>query len=110
MNFQKQIKSLYPVGGADLSLLREAVINKKYKMYIACAVILKGMCMIKLTRLNGTVILVNESFLESAEEAPDTVLTMQNGHRYLVKEKIDEIIALSEKFRKECYPMIHGQE
>ena len=66
--------------------------------------------MIKLTRINGTVILVNESFLESAEEAPDTVLTMQNGHRYLVKEKIDEIIDLSEKFRRECYPMINCKE
>lgn len=66
--------------------------------------------MIKLTRLNGTVILVNESFLESAEEAPDTVITMQNGHRYLVKESIDEIVSMSEQFRRECYPMIHGQE
>lgn len=66
--------------------------------------------MIKLTRINGTVILVNESFLESAEEAPDTVLTMQNGHRYLVRETIDEIIELSEKFRRECSPVINGRE
>ncbi len=49
--------------------------------------------MIKLTRLNGTVILVNESFIETAEEAPDTVITMQNGHRYFVQEKLDEIYA-----------------
>lgn len=47
--------------------------------------------MIKLTRLNDTVILVNESFIEMAEEAPDTVITLQNGHRYFVKEGINEI-------------------
>lgn len=47
--------------------------------------------MIKLTRLNGTEILVNEAFLEMAEEAPDTVVTLQNGHRYFVREGIDEI-------------------
>ncbi|MCH5347875.1 MAG: flagellar FlbD family protein [Oscillospiraceae bacterium] len=64
--------------------------------------------MIKLTRINGTVLLINESFIEAAEEAPDTVLTMQNGHRYLVKETVDEIIELSEQFRRECYPTIAG--
>ena len=48
--------------------------------------------MIKLTRLNGTVLLVNENFIEVAEETPDTVITMQNGHRYVVKEKTEDII------------------
>ena len=36
--------------------------------------------MIKLTRLNGTDILINENFIELAEETPDTVITMENGH------------------------------
>lgn len=66
--------------------------------------------MIKLTRINGTVILVNESFMEAAEQAPDTVLTMQNGHRYLVRETIDEIIELSEQFRRECSSAANGKE
>ncbi len=47
--------------------------------------------MIQLTRLNGTILLVNEEFMEIAEETPDTVITMQNGHRYVVKEKVTEI-------------------
>lgn len=47
--------------------------------------------MIQLTRLNGTILLLNEEFIEIAEETPDTVVTMQNGHRYVVKEKIAEI-------------------
>ncbi len=56
--------------------------------------------MIKLTRLNGTVLLVNENFIEVAEEAPDTVLTMQNGHRYVIKEKVEEIIEKVNEFNR----------
>lgn len=48
--------------------------------------------MIRLTRLSGTDILLNENFIEMAEEAPDTVVSMQNGHRYVVKQSIDEIM------------------
>ena len=48
--------------------------------------------MIQLTRINGTILLVNEHFIEIAEETPDTVVTMQNGHRYFVKETVEEIL------------------
>ena len=58
--------------------------------------------MITLTRINGTNILVNENFVEIVEEAPDTVITMQNGHRYLVKETVDEIMSKIAEFRREC--------
>lgn len=57
--------------------------------------------MIKLTRLNGTVILINENFIELAEETPDTVITMENGHRYLVQEKLDSIVAMIKDFQRE---------
>ncbi|MBQ7783974.1 MAG: flagellar FlbD family protein [Oscillospiraceae bacterium] len=57
--------------------------------------------MIKLTRMSGTVLLINETFIETAEETPDTVLTMQNGHRYFVKETVEEIYAKALQFEKE---------
>ena len=58
--------------------------------------------MIKLTRMSsGTVLLVNENFIETAEETPDTVVTMQNGHRYFVNEKVDEILDMIFQFEKE---------
>lgn len=60
--------------------------------------------MITLTRLNGTELLLNEKFIETVEETPDTVVTMQNGHRYIVceslkdiREEIDSIITLYSK-------------
>ena len=57
--------------------------------------------MIMLTRVNGSALLINESFIEKAEETPDTVVTMQNGHRYFVKETVDEILQKTLEFEKE---------
>lgn len=57
--------------------------------------------MIKLTRVNETTLLVNECFIETVEETPDTVVTMQNGHRYFVKESVDEILRKTMEFEKE---------
>ncbi|MDE6762650.1 MAG: flagellar FlbD family protein [Oscillospiraceae bacterium] len=59
--------------------------------------------MIQLTRINGTELLVNEQFIEIAEQTPDTVITMQNGHRYLVRESIEEIIDKSRSYSRECF-------
>ena len=59
--------------------------------------------MITLTRINGTNILVTESFIEIVEEAPDTVITMQNGHKYLVQETVEEILFRAAEFRRECH-------
>ena len=60
--------------------------------------------MIQLTRINGTELLVNEQFIEIAEQTPDTVITMQNGHRYLVRESIEEIIGKVGNYSRECFP------
>lgn len=50
-------------------------------------------------------LLVNEEFIEIAEQTPDTVITMQNGHRYLVQETIEDIIEKSAQYRKESMPL-----
>ncbi len=57
--------------------------------------------MIRLTRMSGTELLVNENFIAIAEETPDTVLTLQNGHKYFVKESVDEIYSMILNFEKE---------
>lgn len=56
--------------------------------------------MILVTRLNGTPLMLNENFIEAAEETPDTVVTMMNGHRYILQEKLDDIIERSVEFRR----------
>ncbi len=42
--------------------------------------------MIKLTRLNGKQFWLNEDLIETLEETPDVVLTLTNGHKYVVSE------------------------
>lgn len=46
--------------------------------------------------------MLNEEFIEAAEETPDTVVTMMNGHRYILKEKLDEITEKMFEFRRSC--------
>jgi len=48
--------------------------------------------MIELHRLDDTKILINTDLIENVEETPDTVITLTNGNKYIVKEKIGEIV------------------
>ncbi len=56
--------------------------------------------MIKLTRLDGSEILINEDFVEVIEETPDTVITMQNGHRLIVRESVSSILLKAKHYQK----------
>ncbi len=42
--------------------------------------------MIELTRLNGSPILVNSDLIKTAESSPDTMLTLINGEKLIVRE------------------------
>ncbi|MDR0615572.1 MAG: flagellar FlbD family protein [Synergistaceae bacterium] len=56
--------------------------------------------MIELTRIKGEKFALNSDQIEILEETPDTVVTMLNGHKYLVKETLSEIIDKIESFRR----------
>ena len=56
--------------------------------------------MIRLTRLNGKVFVVNAELIEIMEETPDTVVTLNNGNRFVVSESVDEVIDRIVKYRK----------
>jgi flagellar protein FlbD len=58
--------------------------------------------MITLTRIRGERFALNSDHIETVEETPDTVVTMLNGHRYVVQERADEIISRIESFRRNC--------
>lgn len=62
--------------------------------------------MIILTRLDGHSIALNEDLLVFAEKTPDTVLTMTSGHRLMVKETLDEVVARIIQFRKHLEPPV----
>jgi len=47
--------------------------------------------MIELTRLNGTPIVVNSDLIKTAEASPDTMLTLINGEKLIVREPCAEV-------------------
>ncbi|MCE5249607.1 flagellar FlbD family protein [bacterium] len=48
--------------------------------------------MIKLTRFNNSVIVVNSDLIEFVEETPDTIVTLTTGQKIIIKESVDEVI------------------
>lgn len=48
--------------------------------------------MIRLTRLDGSEIYLNEDLIELVEETPDTHITLTNGNRYVVHEKASTLL------------------
>lgn len=52
----------------------------------------RGIKMIKVTRLNGSYMVINSDLIVFVEETPDTVITMTTGKKIVVKENVDEII------------------
>lgn len=48
--------------------------------------------MIILHKLNGDEFVVNASHIETVEGRPDTVITLINDKKYIVKEAVDEVI------------------
>jgi len=47
--------------------------------------------MITLTRLSGTVFLLNVDLIERMDATPDTVITLVDGKKYVVAESLEEI-------------------
>lgn len=47
--------------------------------------------MIFLTKLDGKQFMLNEQMIETVRETPDTVIDMNNGHSYIVRESMREI-------------------
>lgn len=47
--------------------------------------------MIQLTRLNGSAIVLNSDLIKTAEASPDTMLTLINGEKLIVREDCDEV-------------------
>ncbi|HEY6491497.1 MAG: flagellar FlbD family protein [Terracidiphilus sp.] len=47
--------------------------------------------MIKLTRLNGNPMVLNSDLIKTIEASPDSMLTLINGEKLIVREPLDEV-------------------
>ncbi|MCR4605645.1 MAG: flagellar FlbD family protein [Eubacterium sp.] len=59
--------------------------------------------MIDVTRMNGTIVSINDDLIESVEETPDTVITLTTGKKVMVKESRQEIKDLVLTARREIH-------
>jgi flagellar protein FlbD len=48
--------------------------------------------MIELTRLNGSPMLLNSDLIKTAEASPDTMLTLINGEKLIVREELAGVL------------------
>jgi uncharacterized protein YlzI (FlbEa/FlbD family) len=56
--------------------------------------------MIQLTRLNNHPLAVNSDLIKFVEQAPDTVITLVNGEKIVVREGAQEVLERVIQFRR----------
>ena len=57
--------------------------------------------MIDVTRMNGSLLTVNNHLIEMVEETPYTVITLTTGKKIIVKESRQEVKNLVKLYEKE---------
>jgi flagellar protein FlbD len=55
--------------------------------------------MISLTRLSGSVFVLNADLIERLDSTPDTVITLVDGKKYVVSESMDEVVDAIRAYR-----------
>jgi flagellar protein FlbD len=59
--------------------------------------------MIRLSRLNGKDFVLNSDLVKTIEETPDTLVTLVNGEKMMVRETVQVMLDRIIAFRKETY-------
>ncbi|SFC61343.1 flagellar FlbD family protein [Clostridium uliginosum] len=62
--------------------------------------------MIEVTGMNNKSFILNDDHIEKIEEMPETIITLNNGKKYIVTESINEVRSRIIKYKREIF--IHG--
>ena len=57
--------------------------------------------MIYVTRLDHNTMVVNAELIATIESTPDTLLTLNNGHQFLVRDTVEDIVARAIEYRRQ---------
>ena len=57
--------------------------------------------MITLHRLNGKEFVLNAELVKFVEATPDTVITLSNDEKFMVKESVDDVIARTIEYKRQ---------
>ncbi len=66
--------------------------------------------MIRLTRLDGSTLVVNADLIETIERGGDTVVTLVSGTRFVVRDTVEELIDAVVGFRARVLLAVEGEE
>jgi flagellar protein FlbD len=59
--------------------------------------------MILVTRIRNNPILINPDLIVFIEETPDTIITLYNGEKIVVHEKVKEVVERIIRFRRSIF-------
>ena len=62
--------------------------------------------MIKVTRLDGMEYFINPNQIERIEVNPDTMLIMQSGKHYIVRDEVDNVLGKIEAYHRRLTPPV----
>ena len=63
---------------------------------------------LQLTRLSGPLFALNPDLIERAEATPDTVVTLVNGSKYVIRETLEELVELIQSYRADIIVAAHS--
>ena len=58
--------------------------------------------MIKVTRINDSVLVVNADLIEFIEAIPDTMISLTTGKKIMVRETLDDVVDRVTEFKRRC--------
>jgi flagellar protein FlbD len=58
--------------------------------------------MVRVTRLNGQLIVINADLIEFVEEIPDTIISLTTGKKIMVQESAEQIIEKVIDFKRKA--------
>lgn len=62
--------------------------------------------MITVTRLNGKKVVVNADIIRTVESNPDTTLTLINGDHIIVRETLEQVVALAMEYGRSLRKLV----
>jgi len=62
--------------------------------------------MIAVTRLNGKKFVVNAEHIRYLESTPDTLITLENGDKFMVKETLDDVVNLVIQYQRQIHAFV----
>jgi flagellar protein FlbD len=59
--------------------------------------------MITVTRINNHPIIINADLIEFIESTPDTIITMTNGKKMIVKDSVNVVVEKVVQYKRKCF-------